>query len=492
MSRASAGRLRAYAPRLLAPGVVRTGLVSAGLAVAVASGLAVTGESFHAIVLVAAALAVALVVLGIVHPRAIFGMLVFSAVVYPAVPVVAGRGANPIDLLLPIALFTTWFFGRPEPPRFGLDAELESRRRAVARAGIFYYAVAVASLVALGMRGNVPGALDSLLILTRSFQAAAYFYLVSRLARGRAGVYFVRNAVLAAFLVAVVINLPLVAFWGIPRAGSVLVLGPAGPRAAASWVIGQSHIVITNPNEMAAGCLLVWALLVALPLRGPWQRLALAASFLLLLATSSRSGILSWLAFVVALGFSPGHRKLLFLPLLGLAAFPLLPEDLSGRIVRTAVMQEGSFEAYSSLIRVFCWYAAVAIFLDHPILGAGYLGLRHVGHEYNPLGLYLETAESFYLETAAGMGVLGLAALAVFARASWRLGRAAFRRGEPGSPARRMGEVAPPFLLAIAIGNLTGDNLVGLLNGAQLAIFLGLLGRVAVDPDCRRSPAPVS
>jgi len=480
----------ALTARLLAPAVVRTALVAVGLVVAVASGLAVTGESFHAIVLVAAAFAVGVVVLGIVWPRAVFGALVFNAVIYPAVPVIAGRGANPIDVLLPIALFTTWFFGRPEPARFGLDLELEGRRRAVARAGLFYYAVAVASLVALGVSGNVSGALDSLLILTRSFQAAAYFYLVSRLARGRDGVRFVRNAVLAAFLVAAVVNLPLVAFWGIPRAGSVLVLGPPGPRAAASWVIGQSHVVITNPNEMAAGCLLVWALLIALPLRRPWQGLALAVSFLLLLASASRSGILSWLAFVAVLGLVPGHRKLLLLPLLGLAAFPLLPDDLAGRIVRTAVMQEGSFEAYSSIIRIFCWYAAIAIFLDHPILGAGYLGLRHIGHEYNPLGLYLQTAESFYLETAAGMGVLGLTALAVFGWACWRLGRAAYRHGEPGSPARRMGEVAPPFLLAVAVGNLTGDNLVGLLNGAQLAIFLGVLGRVAVDPDCRRAAAP--
>jgi O-antigen ligase len=487
MTRDVPGFLRAAGPRLLAPALVRTVLVAFGLVVAVASGLAVSGESFHAIVLVSATLAAGLVLVGIVWPRAVFAALLFNAVIFPALPVVAGRGVNPIDVLLPIALFTTWFFGRPEPVRFGLDAELERRRRAVARAGLFYYAVAVASLVVLGLRGNVPGALDSFLVLTRSFQAAAYFYLVTRLARGREGVTFVRNSILTAFVVAAVVNLPLVTFMGIPRAGSVLVLGTPGARSAAYWTIGNTNTVMTNPNELAAGCLLVWALLLALPLRRPWQGVALGTGFLLLLASLSRSGILAWLIFVVTLGLRRGHRRLLILPLLGLAAFPLLPDELAGRILRTAVMQEGSFEAYTSIIRVFCWYAAIAIFLDHPILGVGYLGLRHVAHEYNPLGLYLVTAESFYLETAAGMGLLGLAALAAFAWACLALGRAALRHGEPGSPAHRMGEVAPSFLLAVAVGNLTGDNLVGLLNGAQLAIFLGLLGRVAVDPDCRRA-----
>jgi O-antigen ligase len=488
----STGLLRAARPRLLAPAVVRAGLVALGLVVAVASGFAVSGESFHAIVLVSAVFAAALILLGIVWPRAIFAALLFNAVIFPALPVVAGRGVNPIDILLPIALFTTWFFGRPEPARFGLDAELEQKRRAVARAGLFYYAVAVASLVALGLGGNVSGALDSFLILTRSFQAAAYFYLVSRLARGRDGVYFVRNTILTALLVAAVINLPLVVFWGLPRAGSVLVLGTPGPRSAAYWTIGNTNAVMTNPNELAAGCLLVWALLLALPLRRPWQGLALGTTIVLLLASTSRSGMLSWLIFVVTLGLRRGHRKLLILPLLGLAAFPLLPDELAGRILRTAVMEEGSFEAYTSIIRVFCWYAAIAIFLDHPILGAGYLGLRHVAHEYNPLGLYLVTAESFYLETASGMGILGLAALAAFGWACVALGRAALRHGAPGSPSYRMGQVASPFLLALAVGNLTGDNLVGLLNGAQLAIFLGVLGRVAVDPDCRAATAPPS
>jgi O-antigen ligase len=484
------GRGRAtLAPARLPVSLARGGLIVLALVTAIASGVAAAGESLHAIVLVAAVSLAALVVAGVVYPRAIFAVLLSNAVIFPALPVIAGRGVNPIDVLLPIALFTTWFFGRPEPARFGVDAEQERRRRAVVRAGLAYYAVAVLSLVVLALGGRVADALDSFLILTRSFQAASFFYLVSRLARGLDGVRFARNAVLAGLLVAAVINLPAIALLGVPRAGSVLVFGAPSARAAASWALGQSAVVITNPNELGAACLLVWALLFGLPLRRPWQGLALAVSFLLLLGTASRSAILGWVVFVVMLGLRPGRRRLLLLPLLGLAVFPLLSDDLATRIVRTAVMEEGSFEAYTSIIRVFCWYAAIAIFLAHPVIGVGYLGLRHVGHDYNPLGLYLETAESFYLETAAGMGVLGLAALAAFAWACWRLGRAAFRHGEPGSPARTMGEVTLPFLLAIAAGNLTGDNLVGLLNGAQLAIFLALLGRVAVDPDCRRAPA---
>ncbi|MEO6462161.1 MAG: hypothetical protein ABIP29_03715, partial [Candidatus Eisenbacteria bacterium] len=92
-----------------------------------------------------------------------------------------------------------------------------------------------------------------------------------------------------------------------------------------------------------------------------------------------------------------------------------------------------------------------------------------------------------FFEIAVSMGVIGLAVLAAFAAACWRLGRLAECAAEPGSIASRLGRVTPAYLLGVAAGNLTGDNLLGLLCGSQLAIFLAILGQAAMAPDCRRA-----
>lgn len=462
-------------------------LVILGAVVAVACGFAVTGESLHALVLVGVTGVAGLVVLAIAHPRAYVALLLPNAILFPTIQFLDGRGANPIDVLLPIALVTTWLLVPRDDSTLVRDDEVAARRRDLVRAGLAYYAVALLSLAAAALRGALYPALDSLPGLARAVQAAGFFYLVGRHARGREGGLFVRNLMLAGILVAAVINLPAIAFLGAPRAGAVIILGESIALAERATSIGGLPILVTSPNELAAACILAWALLLGMPLRRGLRLAGLAVSFVLLILTQSRSGLLGWMTLVFVHGLRAGHRRLLFLPLGAAAVVPLLPHEIQGRLLRTLVMQQGSFEAYSSIIRLFGWQAAIEIFRQNPLIGVGYLGFRHVSQDYNPLGLYLSTVENFFLETAVGMGILGLAALAFVAVACWRLGRAAVRCSEPGSPAHGMGAVTPAFLLGIAATNLTGDNLIGLLNCAQFAIFFALLARMAQDPACRRA-----
>jgi O-antigen ligase len=142
---------------------------------------------------------------------------------------------------------------------------------------------------------------------------------------------------------------------------------------------------------------------------------------------------------------------------------------------------------YSSVVRLFGWQTALEVFRHHPLFGVGYLGFRFVAHDYNALGMYFSTVENFFLETAVGMGILGLLVLSLFAIACWRLGRAARRHAEPGSQAHRLGEMTPAFLLSVFVANLTSDNLIGLVNGGQLAIFFALLAQASLLPACRRA-----
>lgn len=472
---------------LLDSPVFRTRLAILGaIAFAVACGFAATGESLHALVFVVVALAGALPLLAITHPRAILAVLLAQVIFLPLLPISGSRGTSLLDVLLPTVLFTSWLLA----PRDGTrGADPAPGHGDLVMSAVFYYVVALFSIALLAGRGAVAEALDTLGALFRSIQAASLFYVVRRNVRGWGDVRLVRDALLGGIFLAAVVNLPAVLLLGLPRAGAGLVLNTqSADRAAVSWTIGGVPVVITSPNELAVACILVWALLLALPSRLLPRLLGLGLSFFLLLATQSRSGLAAWATLVLVYGMRKGRRALLLLPLAGAASLYLLPHDLFGRVLRTVVVDRGSYEVYTAFIRLFSWQTALDVFLANPLFGVGYMGFRFVSHDYNALGLRMATVENFFLETAVGMGVLGLAALALVAVACVRLGRSAMRRSEPGSPAYRLGEVTPAFLLAIAVGNMTGDNLIGLQNGAQFAIFLALLSRAAELPDCRVAP----
>jgi O-antigen ligase len=164
---------------------------------------------------------------------------------------------------------------------------------------------------------------------------------------------------------------------------------------------------------------------------------------------------------------------------------PLLPPDLRDRLLRTLVLERGSFEAFTSLIRLFCWQTSFQVFLANPLIGVGYMNFQHVSGQYNPLGVLLQTAENFYLQTAADMGVAGLCAITGVGVAAWRLAGLARRIGAPGSPAFELGAIAPAYLIAIASGNMTGDNLIGFLCSSQFIVFFTLLCQALRDPACR-------
>jgi O-antigen ligase len=293
--------------------------------------------------------------------------------------------------------------------------------------------------------------------------------------RSREDLLRARNALMVGIVIVGFANFVAVAFYSIGRAGGVWVFGEPGIRSAASWSIGDLGLYATNPNELAAGCLLAWAILCGLPYRRWLTVVLLGITFWLLLASLSRSGLLAWGAFVMVYGWYAKQRWLWFVPVLLAGVIPFLPDEIKERIIRTAVQERGSFEAYTSIIRFYSWEASLAVFLANPILGVGYLGFRFVSQQYNPLGIVLVTSESFYLETASGMGILGVATLAAISWAILHAARIARHSSPKESLAHRLGTVAPAYLLGIGVGNLTGNNLIGLMGVSQLAVFAGFL-----------------
>jgi hypothetical protein len=468
-------------------------------AAALLAGVAVGSADKTLLFAIGGVAALAIVAWSASRPAAAMHWIAAQTVFFPVVPVFEGRGFNPLDLLMPGALAGAWFLFLDRPAQGAGATEIERGRRGIVRAGTLYYVLAVLSLLVLGGRhGRWGDAMDSMLVLTRSLQGALFFFLVSRLGRTAKDLARIRNGVLFGLGVAFALNVWSMLAYEVPRAGAVWALGETTVRSGAAWAAAGMWTV-TNPNELSMGCLLAFSLLLAMPLRSRgWNGVALALTTVLLILTLSRAGLGSWLALVLVFGIRGGHRALWLLPVVLALAFPLLPEEYTGRMLRTATLERGSFEAYSSLIRVFCWQTSFQTFLANPIFGVGYLGFRFVAAEYNTLGLELLTSESFFLETASGMGVIGLAALATFTWALVAFARRVPKHAEKGSVAERFARVTPAYLIAIGLANLTGDLLIGLLSVSQLALFTAFVTqsaripelRVAPPQRARRAPAP--
>jgi len=462
-------------------------VILAGGAFAVALALGSSPDAALGLYVAAGLCVLGLVYLAIVSPGIPLLVLFAQVIAFPALPVTATRGANPEDVLLPLMLVVTWVFTRDRPAVGPHGDEVERRRKSLLLWVGVYYAMALLSLALILRHGPLANAGSSFLQLLRSFQGALFFYLVSRHVQTRRDMHRVRDAVVACVFIVLGLNLLAIALGGGQRAGSAIIFGAAPAGAAIGGSSSRLPLVMTSPNELGAACVLAWAILIGIR---PGKRmfvLGLAASFVLLLMSQSRSGLVAWITLVLLLGARRGRRKLLLLPLIAVALVPLLPETLRNRLVRTIVLERGSFEAFSSLVRVYSWEIAWKVFLAHPVTGVGYLGFRYVSDLYNSLGVILPTAEEFFLETATGLGFMGPIVVVGIGIAIARLGRLARRLGEPGSLARDMGAVTPAFLVSIVVGNLTGDNLVGLLGVSQLALFAGLLVQAARIPECQRA-----
>ncbi|MFI5372293.1 MAG: O-antigen ligase family protein, partial [Candidatus Eisenbacteria bacterium] len=261
-------------------------------------------------------------------------------------------------------------------------------------------------------------------------------------------------------------------------------------RAGMVWFVNESGWSIGSPNEAGVALLMLWVVLMALQMqrRRVFGWVMMALTLILLILTQSRSALLAWLIFTV-MTWKRLPRRALMLGLLGvLLATPVVATIWWERMVRTVSAERGSFEVYTTLVRVYGWYAAGRMFVDHPLVGVGYLGFRHFSDRYNELGLMLGTCENIFLEVATGMGLLGLL---VFLRALWRtlaLGDAVARQAPPGSLAGTLARLHKPYIIALAISNLTCDNWVGLVGLAQVAVWCALLvraGQLSLDAPAR-------
>jgi O-antigen ligase len=240
---------------------------------------------------------------------------------------------------------------------------------------------------------------------------------------------------------------------------------------------------ISTPNEAGTATLVVGVvLMIRHVMRPQWINPALGALMIAMLGlTQSRSGILAWGTFGLFTLRWVRPSRLLAGALTIAALLPLMPQSFWIRMVRSVAVEKGTFEAYSLFERIYGWRTAWGVVKEHPWTGIGYLGFRFVSHAYNEMRIVLITVENYYYEVLVSMGIVGLVVLAVIIVRLFQVGRAVARTAPRGTLAHHMARFHAPLLLGLLVANMTGDNFMGMVGLAQVAMWTAVLVRSGHD-----------
>ncbi len=400
-------------------------------------------------------------------------LVMFASCIVQIVWVVTdNRGANAVDILL-LPLLLGGALGSARRSARAEDAALpgplhEGIRRAtrrLVRSTVVYFAIAAVSLVMLAARGHGDWAFQSGLLLLRAIQGICLFAPALWWIRDEGHVRAVLRSVEVGVWLLIGIDLWFIVTSHVPRAGM-------------TWVVNDPEWPISSPNEAAVTLLVAVAMIRfrARSWRDPAHLLLLLASLVMLVLTQSRSGLIAWVVYGL---FSIRWRWSTALRTVALVALivPLIPASYLGRMVRTLTPGNPSVEAYGSIIRLFTWQTAWKVFLDHPLFGVGYMGFRFVSATYNHMQLVLNTVENYFFEITTDLGLVGLIALGTAIVALFRLEGPVRAAARPGSHCQEMVRRHRPLVLALLAANMTGDNFMGMVGLAQIALWSALLIR---------------
>lgn len=392
---------------------------------------------------------------------------------------------NLFDCLLP-AVGLTAFLGRPRAlalqevaARSGeAHAAIDRATRQFTKIVAIYYAYCFLSLIPMGFRDGWAAAFGVFLGLTRLIEAVLVFPLVMWVVRTEKHIRWTMAAMLVAGGGFVAVSLYQFAFLGIHRAGI-------------TWVLNRPHWAMESANEAGAAMSVLAAVIAVRHASRPtfWTYPMLGLAMLMLMLTQSRGGLLAFLTFtVLAVRRIRWPQVIAALVLVGIAV-ALAPKAWFARMARSLTFEKGTFEVYSIVVRFYGYQSAWRVFLDHWLIGVGVLGTRNISHLYNDLSITGMSAENFYLETAAGLGVVGLVVIAVMFKRLFQLGRTIQKVAPEGTLGATMGRLHVPLMAALMVGNLTGTNFLGLVGIGQVSLWCGLLvraGHLSLDRD--RSP----
>ena len=264
----------------------------------------------------------------------------------------------------------------------------------------------------------------------------------------------------------------------IATGGRYLVWGPEG-----SFLAGNNEIALALTMIMP----LLWYLWRQVD--GKWAKRALAAGFLLclasVLASYSRGAYLAIAAMLGAIWWR-SDRKWLgagFVVIAAMLAFGLMPEKFTQRVDSIADYKEDA----SAMGRINAWQFATNVALDHPVMGGGYgVFNRDAFRRYAPDPERFHDAHSIYFEVLGEHGFVGLALFLGFAGFAF-LETQRIRKATREDPEKLWAFDLVTALQASGIAYAVGGAFLGLAYldlPYQLVALAVLAGRVAL-PDAK-------
>jgi O-antigen ligase len=129
------------------------------------------------------------------------------------------------------------------------------------------------------------------------------------------------------------------------------------------------------------------------------------------------------------------------------------------------------------MIRVYGYISAWNAFRENWLFGVGFLAVRYISERYNDLRVGMLGPENFFLETAVGMGVIGLAVVLRWYASLIQLGREVRRVTPPGTLGHEIARVHVPLMVGLAAVNMVGDQWIGMVGIGQVALWCALMVR---------------
>jgi len=459
-----------------------------GVVVATAFGFAAGYGTAAALIPAGLLVGVAILVGAAFRPFLGFRVMAASVILLACWVMPSGKGINALDLLLMPVLAASILGGvRREAALADVAAfdgpgrDIVTATRRLTRAVILYFTIIAVSLLTMLAQGRAHDAIPGSLILVREFQGMLLFPLALWWLRDERRIRATIAAMLAGGAVFAIVNVVGKVAGGVKRMG----LG---------WYVNQPEWPIDYPSDGAlAMLLLIVLLLVRQRLRHQRRNLVMiAVALAMIVLTFSRSGLIALLTFTL-LCLPRARVTWVIGGAVALAALlPLVPAGWWERMARTVTHEKGSYETYTTLIRVFAWKTAIPMFLDHPVFGVGFMGFSPLSSAYNDLRIVLHPVENYYLEMATSLGLIGLAGLTLVVVRLFQLGRAVGRHAAPGTVAHALARYHAPLIIALLVANLAGDIFIGMVALGQLGLWCALLiraGHAAVAPGPARAGA---
>ncbi len=247
----------------------------------------------------------------------------------------------------------------------------------------------------------------------------------------------------------------------------------------------RSALPETDPNDLACALVAALPLLLCLSPRRTIERIAVAVAFtsiaLAAIATQSRGGLI---AVSAAFAWTMIRRAIPLRPALHAGAVLGIAAAVAAYVWRsdiaTAVAAKKYIGQYNADTRLLRWHGALELVGRHPLLGVGPGGFRDQYPVVSQMAEIDVPAQQFvahntYLEVAAELGLVGLAALLAVLATAFLGAEYALRRGMDRGVA--VGVQASVISAAVAVFFLSGQYFFALWWAVTLGCALGIRAR---------------